>query len=173
MVTPFGSLIKPFEQHQKPLPPNKVLDPWHIVREDFEMQIHNAKNDGHPTYPEELKVLPDSLINELEENGRIISEFKIKKHYCYLWVINEFAIIEILWEDTINEKDLANNLVKHSNITSGGIAYNGGEMYFASNNRIYINNSSDRYGFRPDYWDGAINEFKRVYNKYTIIDLLA
>ena len=59
---------------------------------------------------------------------------EIKMNYCYLWVINESKVIEILWEKTPNEKDETGKLVKHSNITSGGKAYNGGEMYFGKDN---------------------------------------
>lgn len=167
----YGSLIKPFGQYTEPLPPSKVLKEWHSIRDNFINEIHNGKNDGAPKYPEILQLIPDELVSELEESGRIISIGERKKQYCYLWVINKDDIIEILWENTQNEMHIPDKLVKHSNITAADLAYNGGEMYFASNNRLFINNASDRYGLRRNFWNGAFEVIKKIYSKYKVIDI--
>jgi len=95
MEKAYGTLIKPFEQHEKPLPPGKELKEWHSIRENFEKEIHNGKQDGAPEYPEELQLIPEELVGELDEYGRVISIGEAKKQYCYLWVINKEDIIEI------------------------------------------------------------------------------
>lgn len=163
----FGEPTLPFGRFKGVLPPYKKLEDWHCIREDFDDLIHNGEFNGLPQYPNELKIVPEEYIEELSTYGKI-TNFDIKKEFCYLWVLNTSKVFEIIWEGTTNEKDTAGNLIKHSNITAGGLAYNGGEMYFGTSKIIYLNNESDRYGKYPGHWEQVVKYFSQIYNSYEI-----
>jgi len=60
----------------------------------------------------------------------------------YLWVIDDRGI-PYIFEEPI--KALKSNCPKHSNLTGGGQAYVGGEMWFLSREEIYVSGGSGRY----------------------------
>lgn len=168
-ISKFGSLTEPFGRCNRPLPPHKMkVDDGHKNRKLFADYIHNAKNNGTPKHPTDLRIIDDNLLDEIKKRTY---EKEIKRKYCYIWVINKDEIIEILWEGQFNPEDTLYNEVKHTNITGGEEAFHGGELFFGKNNVIYINNSSDRYGDARDYWPIVIEHFKKIYEKYSIEDI--
>ena len=60
----------------------------------------------------------------------------------YLWVIDERGIPYILEERLAA---ICSNLPKHTNLTGGGLAYLGGELWFASPIVLYVSGGSGRY----------------------------
>ena len=66
---------------------------------------------------------------------------------CHLWVFESYRIPYIL-ERAIVATSLASGVVKHTNLTGGGPAACGGELWAApSDDRLlYINGCSGRYG---------------------------
>ena len=60
----------------------------------------------------------------------------------YLWVIDERGIPYILEEPLA---EISSNLPKHTNLTGGGRAYLGGEMWFASSMKMCVSGGSGRY----------------------------
>ena len=60
----------------------------------------------------------------------------------YLWVIDERGIPYILEEPLAA---ICSNLPKHTNLTGGGRAYLGGEMWFSSPMEMYVSGGSGRY----------------------------
>ena len=91
--------------------------------------LYDATDDGKPE--DVVEVNPDTI--ELDpETGR------------YLWVITE-AGMHIILEATPNDASPRKN-VCHSNITGGQAALQGGELWFGTDEKIYINYRSGRYG---------------------------
>jgi len=66
---------------------------------------------------------------------------------CHLWVFNEDEIPYVL-ERLQVRPPLASGVVKHTNLTGGGVACCGGELWFETENakRLYVNGCSGRYG---------------------------
>ena len=60
----------------------------------------------------------------------------------YLWVIDERGIPYIIEEP---QAALCSNLPKHTNLTGGGQAYLGGEMWFSSPMKMHVSGGSGRY----------------------------
>ena len=60
----------------------------------------------------------------------------------YLWVIDDNGISYI---QEIELSILQGNLTKHTNLTAGGCAYIGGELWFSNHNSIYVSGASGRY----------------------------
>ena len=60
----------------------------------------------------------------------------------YLWVIDQSGIPYIIEEPS---PVIENNLPKHTNLTGGGDAYLGGEMWFASEEALLVSGGSGRY----------------------------
>lgn len=65
---------------------------------------------------------------------------------CHLWVLDQRGIPYILERANI-AVELTSGLVKHTNLTGGGQASCGGELWFASEraSRLFINGCSGRY----------------------------
>src|SRR6185436_18849228 len=82
--------------------------------------------------------------NRILEGGKFLEK-------CYLWIIDAVSI-KIMLELTPNVlRGTAipqKPYVCHTNITGCQKAITGGEMYFCEDGNIYINFSSDRYGYR-------------------------
>jgi len=66
---------------------------------------------------------------------------------CHLWVITSTDVPYILERQQVSPA-LETGVVKHTNLTGGGIACCGGELWFETPNakKIYINGLSARYG---------------------------
>ena len=60
----------------------------------------------------------------------------------YLWVIDANGIPYICEERICS---IANNFPKHTNLTGGGKAYLGGELWFESDSRLCVSGGSGRY----------------------------
>jgi hypothetical protein len=76
----------------------------------------------------------------------------------YLWVIDARGICYIL-EAPLGE--LNHNPPKHSNLTGGGKAYIGGEMWFKTHSSMWIIGKSGRYPARNKVeWEDAVGVFK-------------
>jgi hypothetical protein len=99
----------------------------------FDGQCYDATEDGKPH--DVVEVNPDTI--ELDpEAGR------------YLWVITETGM-HIILEATPNVAS-PRQKVCHSNITGGQPALQGGELWFGTDEKIYINFRSGRYGAESD-----------------------
>lgn len=128
---------KPTEEHIELLgPPALPFERQGFIREmlegediHFEEHLYNATDDGKPENV--VEVNPETI--ELDpETGR------------YLWVITTSGMHLIL-EDTPNPAS-PRQKVCHSNITGGQAALQGGELWFGTDEKIYINYRSGRYG---------------------------
>ena len=62
---------------------------------------------------------------------------------CYLWVIDDANGIPYVRETSISS--IGGNFPKHTNLTGGGKAYLGGELWFDSCNSLYVSGGSGRY----------------------------
>jgi hypothetical protein len=108
----------------------------------FEGQCYDAIDDGKPN--DVVEVNPDTI--ELDpETGR------------YLWVITEIGM-HIILEDTPNPAS-PRKKVCHSNITGGNPALQGGELWFGTDECVYINYRSGRYGAVTDEQEKYVVEY--------------
>ena len=141
-----GPLIDPFERSPNKPPFNidvlKEIGEAH--NEEFVYAIHDGINNGRPTTPDLILTVKERDENRILEGGKYLEK-------CYLWVIDDVSI-KIMWELTPNVLRGAaipqKPYVCHTNITGCQKALTGGEMYFCEDGNIYINFSSDRYGYR-------------------------
>ena len=60
----------------------------------------------------------------------------------YLWVIDDRGIPYI---QEVPVLILGNKVPKHTNLTAGGLAYIGGELWFSSYESLYVSGASGRY----------------------------
>ena len=164
----FGPLRAPFETSNKP-PEKKIIRDAHKIRDAFEDRIHDARDDGHPAFPPSVAFATLEQIEKLIGN---ILEGRERRTICYLWVIDDLGIINMLWEGIENLSDLEEKAVKHTNITGGAKAYHGGEAFFCEEGKLYVNNKSDRYGQSEDnHWDAVMSYFKEVYHQFKVVDI--
>lgn len=63
----------------------------------------------------------------------------------YLWAISA-SDVPFALENVPFGKGLASRVIKHTNLTGGGHAHSGGELWFLSTNEILVNGASGRYG---------------------------
>lgn len=99
----------------------------------FVDHLYDATDDGKPENV--VEVNPETI--ELDpETGR------------YLWVITETGM-HIILEATPNDAS-PRKKVCHSNITGGQAALQGGELWFGTDEKVYINYRSGRYGAMTD-----------------------
>lgn len=164
----FGELIKPFHRNRRGKTIEKDLKEVHRINSDesgIGDKIYDAVNDGLPKHPVFKKYVTDEIVTQIS-----LREFANKKEYCFLWVLDQYGI-KILWENVENLLDVDKE-VKHTNITAAGLAYHGGELYLTEDNRIFVNNASDRYGdSEAQHWKAVIAYFRATYKGYQIIDL--
>lgn len=83
-----------------------------------------------------------------------------KEVNTYLWVIDDCGIPYII------ERGLATlngSLPKHTNLTGGGDAYIGGEMWFGSSICIFVSGGSGRY---PPLCEGHLHDAVGVFESY-------
>ena len=75
----------------------------------------------------------------------------------HLWVIDERGIPYVLEERLAA---IGSNLPKHTNLTGGGPAYLGGEVWFAAPKVLYVSGGSGRYPpLDRDQLDDAVAVF--------------
>jgi hypothetical protein len=141
-----GPLIDPFQRSSNKPPFNiEVLrERGEANSDEFSYAIHDGIDNGRPTTPDLMLTVQERDENRILEGGKFLDK-------CYLWVIDEVSI-KIMWEKTPNVLRGAafpeKPYVCHTNITGCRQALAGGEMYFCEDGNIYINFSSDRYGYR-------------------------
>ena len=168
-IKTFGELIQPFQRNKKGKSKDS-LKPAHTINSiesSIGDKIYDATNDGMPTHPNEIIFVTNEILSQIQ--GYKI-EKEQKRVYCFLWVLNEEGI-KILWENVKNPLDVEDGEVKHTNITEAGLAFHGGELFFASDKKIFVNNQSDRYGdSEPKHWSAVISYFQKTYSGYQIID---
>lgn len=105
--------------------------------------LYDATEDGKPE--DVVEVNPDTI--ELDpESGR------------YLWVMRETGL-HIILEATPNP-EAPRKIVCHTNITGGERALIGGELWFGTDEKVYINFQSGRYSV------GATEEQEQVALEY-------
>jgi hypothetical protein len=86
----------------------------------------------------------------------------------YLWIIDQKGLRVIL-ERTSNP-DAVRGYVCHTNITGGGKALQGGELWFDFSGTIYLNYKSGRYGANSEEHREAVLEyFQRL--GFTVVQL--
>ena len=78
----------------------------------------------------------------------------------HLWVITERGVLYI---PEVRIKRIRYALPKHSNLTGGGEAYLGGEMWFESDTTLWINGWSGRY---PPKNAAQLKEAVRVFESF-------
>lgn len=108
----------------------------------FVDHLYDATNDGKPDNVFEVN---PATINFSLEQGR------------YLWVITEEGLFMIL-EATSNPFSRRQK-VCHSNITGGKAALQGGELWFGTDKKIYINYRSGRYGAVTEAQERTVLEY--------------
>jgi len=95
----------------------------------------------HPRLGEDL--IPPNVVSAKPED--ILSQnLPVIKPLTYLWIIDDNGL-HIILEQTKNPK-ARRGVVCHTNITGGAPARQGGELWFGTDGRVYINNKSGRYG---------------------------
>jgi hypothetical protein len=95
----------------------------------FEHILHvSTSNINHKV----ITLPPEKIQNELPFEGK------------YLWVIDRRGL-RLLLESTPNP-DSKRGFVCHTNITGGEPAAQGGELWFGTDNKDYLNTKSGRYG---------------------------
>lgn len=165
----FGGLINPFQRNTRGKTMEKDLKDAHkinSIESGIGDKIHDAANDGLPNHPSVKNYVTDELLAQISRR-----ELANKKEYCFLWVLDQEGI-KILWENVENELDVLDKEVKHTNITAAGLAFHGGELFVTEDNKIFVNNASDRYGdSERQHWTAVISYFQKTYSDYQIIDL--
>ena len=81
----------------------------------------------------------------------------------YLWVIDDRGIPYVIEAPM---KALRNNLPKHTNLTGGGPAYMGGELWFSSGSNMYLSGGSGRY---PPRDQGQMDDAAGVFEAYNYV----
>ena len=134
-----GPLIMPFERCER-IDKLRRIEEGEGDRNEFIDFIHDGYDNHSPQ--DCMKITPGELAYMLKKADRPGS-FKKKS---YLWVIDGSSI-KIIREKTSNFRRTINpDYVCHTNLTGSGSAYVGGEIYFCSDGKFYINYFSDRYG---------------------------
>ena len=144
-----GPAVLPFERTQFT---RQVLDGEDIIFIDY---IIDAGREGNPA----------SIVRT---NPALITNGDIPMDGKYLWIIDESGL-KLLAESTRNPF-AARKVVCHTNITGGEKAYQGGECWFGTDNNVYINNRSGRYGAQTLAQRNAILDYFRAMG-YTPIQL--
>lgn len=131
-----GPLIEPFGRSAKNEDRKRLLD-GEIEKDGFTPPIYDAITNGNP--PNHVLLTTEEIEEHIKTKGRY-------KEKCFLWIIDDTSI-KISKEKTRNTKRVHDpDHVCHSNLSGGGKAFIGGEMFFGSDGNIYINYFSDRYG---------------------------
>jgi hypothetical protein len=160
-----GPIVEPFGRSTKE-PDLKKLKVGEAEKEEFDQFIHDGKDDGIP--PQHVQL----TISEVEDHIKTRGRYRDK---CFLWVIDESSI-KIIRERTNNRKRTHDSeCVCHTNLTGGGKAFIGGEMFFSADGKIYVNYFSDRYGNpTAEQWEAAKEYIQSVGydNLVDIVELL-
>ena len=153
----FGPLIPPFGRNNRE-DKLKVIAGGEDILYDIDDGAYDATNNNTPSNcvyvnGEEFELL-------LKNCPAYRDEFFEKK---YLWVIGRFGL-RFIKENTRNSARAGQKkYVCHTNLTGGGDAYQGGEVWFCEDERIGINYFSDRYGATtPAQWNAVIDHFRNV-----------
>jgi len=175
-----GGLIEPFSRAT-----NKSIQDLKVGESETDIcehLMHIVEWDGDP--PRIVK-LNAAEIKTLKSDfskfrGDIKASPDTRKKYrekCFLWVITSESFI-IAREKIRNiKRSHDSEYICHTNLTSAGKAYIGGELFFGEDGIIYVNNFSDRYGGKktpPEIWEAAICIMKEMgyQNVFDILNIL-
>ena len=78
----------------------------------------------------------------------------------YLWVIDLRGIVYIL---EAMEDESGRTVLKHTNLTMGGLAYMGGEMWFKTESSLWVSGGSGRY---PPVSEVQLEDAVKVFRSY-------
>lgn len=92
-----------------------------------------------------LRILELAPATDIQIGAPPTSRLDSNCRHRYLWVIDKPGIAYII-EECLDV--LSTTLPKHSNLTGGGNACMGGEMWFASDSSLYVSGGSGRYPAR-------------------------
>ncbi|HMG14230.1 MAG TPA: hypothetical protein VK590_02215 [Saprospiraceae bacterium] len=142
-----GPLIDPFERsREKTFDLEELKERGEVDNSEFIYAIYDGMDNGLPTNPKLILTIEERDKFKILEGGKYFEK-------CYLWVIDNVSI-KIMLENTPNvlrgSAIPQKPYVCHTNITGCEKAMAGGEMYFCEDGNIYLNFSSDRYGYRGD-----------------------
>ena len=130
--------VLPFERYNSKNPnnPKKVA-----IGEDiyFQTALIHVTKEG-----------PTKVITTVAEN--------LNKEARYLWIIDAEGKLSIILESTPNLA-AERKCVCHSNMTGGGIALQGGELWFLNPKSIVLNFRSGRYGAETIDHEDAVVEY--------------
>jgi len=160
-----GKMVSPFEESDKAADKKKIRA-GESHRDEFERFIHDAIENHRPIhrYVELTRAEIDSYI---KKTGRYQAK-------SFLWILDDVSI-KIIRERTPNRRRTHDpEHVCHTNLTDGGNAFAGGEVFFGVDGSVYVNPFSDRYGGRrltEKQWETILNYFRRV-GYTTVIDIL-
>lgn len=160
-----GPAISPFERSHK-TDEQRVLRDGETHRAEFEEYIHDGIENDKPKPHQNYVELSDA---EVEARIKIDGRYQEK---CFLWVLDEVSI-KMVREKTRNVLRALNpEHVCHTNLTEGGTAFVGGELFFGEDGKIYVNYFSDRYGNPTSVqWQTVLTYLRRV--GYTdLVDIL-
>ena len=115
---------------------------FYLAREPDPTKINNDDELKQITCEEGLQLFPrDAGQVKYSEPPK----FKSANQSTYLWVVgtedNFFAL-----EASSVGASLESKVIKHTNLTGGALAHCGGELWFTSEDKIFINGCSGRYG---------------------------
>ncbi|PNV75587.1 hypothetical protein [Leptospira inadai] len=116
------------------IPENEKL----LVETEF---LYNATDNGLPPSPY-------TVLNFDPSNPPL--------DHRYLWVLTSKCLFIVL-------EKIGPKTIKHTNITAGGKAIAGGELWFEFPRRVYINGQSGRYGYLNERaWETVIFYFNSI-----------
>ena len=128
-------------------PPKTPSRPSDHPLEDFQLTLQHG-----------FRILVSAPATDILLGAPPTSRFNSK--HRYLWVIDERGIPHII-EECLDVLDTA--LPKHTNLTGGGSACMGGEMWFASDRALYVSGGSGRYpATDSDQLDAAVEVFEAL-----------
>jgi hypothetical protein len=160
-----GKMISPFEESNKPAEKKNLLT-GESHRDEFEKFIHDAIDNHRPIH-RYVQLTRAEIERFIKKKGRYQKK-------SFLWILDDISI-KMIRERTPNRRRTHDpEHVCHTNLTNGGKAFAGGELFFGADGEIYVNYFSDRYGGRrltDKQWQTILNYFRRV-GYATVVDIL-
>jgi len=113
---------------------------------DYPPKPYRPPRTGAQYPEEELVALDDSQLTLLNDGPISASHHGVppkatrEGRNCHLWVVDERGLPSIL-----ERRDQTEPPYKHTNITGGGAASAGGELWFLTDDQVVISGGSGRY----------------------------
>jgi hypothetical protein len=152
LIKRLGPPVEPFERQNNIRNPKRQPLTGETLSFDKEVVSFNSSKE----------ISKQNLITT--QAGRYSSETK------YLWIIDIKGQLLLILESTPNPTALR-KMVCHSNITKGGKALQGGELWFVDERKIALNFKSGRYGaYTLDQEHSVIEYFTLLGFEIQLID---